>query len=886
MAQIFHGGSFVGLGGEFSTEVNHNSSAANVTQSKEEKRPNHHLGSNTIEKIDWGPPSSDVIRYIEESVKAKSEPDRLQAALSFVYDNEVKKEEYTEDKEGKKETAEDQSSVTIEGESEEEDDEETVLEKSIFTCDHCQKTFTQKHALKSHLKIHLEKFTCGICGTVLHRKDNYMRHLRKHENNNSCHVCGMEFPSPEDKTKHLKEDHGIMGSEVYTPEFKINAVKKIEEIGLRAVSKELNVLESTLTDWQKVIFNPLHCSECEKTYKDEAALKRHIKNIHNDDVLLHQCHQCPKSFSSSYKLNRHLNSCQGMVEKVKKEPELCPYCFKKFIRKDCLLDHIKCVHEKQKDYVCEYCTKGFGRKYELNNHIISVHEKGGKYACPYCAKRYPKESDMRIHERVHTGEKPFVCDSCGRAFASRKSLKLHSEQHGEKPWLCSTCGEGFTNARAKRIMLRCGKCQTPLTPVDLSFNKNQSIPPHEKVEEKEIVKKNFSETQKTNSLKTDLDLQKLYFERFSSSSDAGSQIMSKLFSEEDGAQKDAQELLKVEMNPESEEEDEIKEEPMEDTEDDWGEVWTGGWEGGGKGEEEEEEEEVLNNLSEVQVEEAAFKEDKKKKRNVKKPKIKKNTEQKSNVKEPPVSSLCVQSMEEIHQCNECGKIFSQKKHMNRHKRRVHSTEKDQFFCHICTKTFGRKEHMTRHIEDVHEKKPGIILHCDKCEKTFKSKQQLKMHIKINHDMVRDFFCDICTKTFGFKRSLLRHIADIHEKNGPYACEFCPRKFFSPVDLKRHETKHTGEKPHQCDTCGTKFSYISTARKHAKLCPGRESSKNRQRKEKKSEVVFDTKEYHNDLPVSEYESTHHHDQAVVYHQHPPYNLPFPGFPFNTWRGNSA
>ncbi|CAM6000738.1 unnamed protein product, partial [Sphagnum balticum] len=79
----------------------------------------------------------------------------------------------------------------------------------------------------------------------------------------------------------------------------------------------------------------------------------------------------------------------------------------------------------ERKYKCTHCARGFNFSTNMHKHVRRVHlgVKDERHVCTTCSAAFPSPSELKIHTRMHTGERPHKCTVCAMAFSRICTLR-------------------------------------------------------------------------------------------------------------------------------------------------------------------------------------------------------------------------------------------------------------------------------------------------------------------------------------------------------------------------------------------------------------------------------------------------------------------------------
>ncbi|VVC87865.1 unnamed protein product [Leptidea sinapis] len=183
-----------------------------------------------------------------------------------------------------------------------------------------------------------------------------------------------------------------------------------------------------------------------QNYVEKNENDSNVNNKLSDDLSLsikgeYRCYKCKEVFPSKRVLKQHSKSCEigvdsNELEKLGKFS--CSQCAYRCQSPAILKIHER-THTGEKPYACTFCDYKSGQKNNVAKHIL-VHMKQKPYSCKFCEYSCAQKNNLVVHERTHTGYKPFACPFCEYRTVQKPNLVKHMYLHtDQKPFSCDMC---------------------------------------------------------------------------------------------------------------------------------------------------------------------------------------------------------------------------------------------------------------------------------------------------------------------------------------------------------------------------------------------------------------------------------------------------------------
>ncbi|XP_030013854.1 zinc finger protein 1035 isoform X2 [Sphaeramia orbicularis] len=374
-------------------------------------------------------------------------------------------------------------------------------------------------------------FKCTHCSQKFRFKSIYLRHLVSHTGLQPypCMHCGHRYPSKSTCLQHEAFCDGVNKEELSK-----------EKRDAATILPSMPTLEKVSQVSRGVGETEYKCKFCTKTFVKPRSLRRHI--LTHNEVKPYRCKACDSCFSRYDHLKVHQNHCKGKRQRLevcipkisfddvgtgwqskfgsdpvaRQQSFDCKECGRSF-PSDSKLNRHNTMFHTVKLFKCVRCGMSFAHEKSLKRHkkIIqckrvanvtneitpqretvanTIHENGSnilqriqpsfnkkyKYVCSFCPRNFKNSWQLKVHIRLHTGEKPYACNYCGEKFIRNDYVQRHlakcTKVGQQNTVLCDKCGGFFPKAiladHKKNCTLKASPSKPTVSQTQLSSSKS------------------------------------------------------------------------------------------------------------------------------------------------------------------------------------------------------------------------------------------------------------------------------------------------------------------------------------------------------------------------------------------------------------------------------
>uniref|UniRef100_A0A673H4A4 Zinc finger protein 296 n=1 Tax=Sinocyclocheilus rhinocerous TaxID=307959 RepID=A0A673H4A4_9TELE len=273
------------------------------------------------------------------------------------------------------------------------------------------------------------KFACRLFFLMFHF----------HPSNFTCQVCQCVFSSAWTLLQHAQNAHSLniyqVEDDAITQTSKPAATMDPRHLGATLASAfQPSSRRSTplhnLSAHRRThaCDRPYHCGVCQLTFSQSGELARHMRS-----------HRRPAAGQETDPNSASSGDTGGSGESGIASGNCTPKRPEREDRPqgewDGEVEAVEMVQDWQRVNERRQVTSGGGKKKK-------------EEACEFCGKCFRNSSNLTVHRRSHTGERPYRCGLCSYACAQSSKLTRHMKTHGARgtraPFQCHLCSVPFT----------------------------------------------------------------------------------------------------------------------------------------------------------------------------------------------------------------------------------------------------------------------------------------------------------------------------------------------------------------------------------------------------------------------------------------------------------
>ncbi|XP_046801053.1 homeotic protein spalt-major isoform X1 [Lucilia cuprina] len=375
-------------------------------------------------------------------------------------------------------------------------------------CKYCGKIFGSFSALQIHLRSHTGErpFVCNVCGSKFTTKGNLKVHYQRHTQIYPPILMPPGVGPPLEMPPSMREPLGPQAHHQHAhhqatplppPPSSASAMSSLNNMPLRLPFNEKPLTKET-EDENEI---PINTKECEISIedheneitvevskpieehpedlskpqtKDEVPKPKPLVRVKTPQALMEPAVELPnekperpatsvtpKRSTSQRKRSSTAGTPPQELRKICMDSDIPEHHLSKLYRRSSLsrnssMEHLsgdfcqveQFVDKSWEDLIEIDTTSETSKLQQLVDNIENKLTDPNQ--CIFCQKVMSCRSSLQMHIRTHTGERPFRCKICGRAFATKGNLKAHMSIHKIKPpmrsqFKCPVCHQKFSN---------------------------------------------------------------------------------------------------------------------------------------------------------------------------------------------------------------------------------------------------------------------------------------------------------------------------------------------------------------------------------------------------------------------------------------------------------